>query len=146
MSKKSEYKQRNLEFLKQKAAESGVQQLPKGILYEVLGEGDASGKNPTPRSIVCVHYSGSLINGRVFDETDHTQCPAVFRLYEVIDGWQIALSRMRPGDPLAHLHSFRHGLRLAHHRRHPRQLHPHFRRRAAVYCLNTHWHNFKPTP
>ena len=98
MSKKSEYKQRNLEFLKQKAQEPGVQQLPKGILYEVLGEGDASGKNPTPRSIVCVHYSGSLINGRVFDETDRTQCPAVFRLYEVIDGWQIALSRMRPGD------------------------------------------------
>lgn len=98
MSKKSEYKQRNLEFLKQKAQEPGVQQLPKGILYEVLGEGDASGKNPTPRSIVCVHYSGSLINGRVFDETDRTQCPAVFRLYEVIDGWQIALSHMRPGD------------------------------------------------
>lgn len=47
---------------------------------------------------MCVHYSGSLINGRVFDETDRTQCPAVFRLYEVIDGWQIALSRMRPGD------------------------------------------------
>ena len=39
-----------------------------------------------------------ILNGRVFDETDRTQCPAVFRLYEVIDGWQIALSRMRPGD------------------------------------------------
>lgn len=52
MSKKSEYKQRNLEFLKQKAQEPGVQQLPKGILYEVLGEGDASGKIPR-RAALC---------------------------------------------------------------------------------------------
>lgn len=98
MSKKSEYKLKNEQFLQALSQEEGIGKLPKGILYKVNKEGDPNRKHPGPRSIVCVHYKGSLINGKVFDQTDRKQCPAAFRLYEVINGWQIALSCMRPGD------------------------------------------------
>ena len=47
---------------------------------------------------VRVHYTGRLINGRVFDDSRRDGIPAAFRLFEVIEGWQIALSQMRPGD------------------------------------------------
>lgn len=48
--------------------------------------------------MVSVHYTGRLINGRVFDDTRRTSIPAAFRLKDVITGWQIALPRMVPGD------------------------------------------------
>ena len=53
---------------------------------------------PNVRSIVTVHYKGSLINGRVFDNSYERNCPEAFRLCDVIDGWQLALQRMRAGD------------------------------------------------
>lgn len=98
MSKKSEYKARNIQFMADLANEEGICKLPKGILYKVLESGDPNGKTPNLRSIVSVHYTGKLINGRTFDDTRRDQCPAAFRLYEVIEGWQIALSQMHPGD------------------------------------------------
>lgn len=98
MSKKSEYKERNEAFLAAKKQEEGINELPKGILYEVKKSGNPQGRRPDLRSVVCVHYTGRLINGRVFDDSRREGIPAAFRLYEVIDGWQIALSQMRPGD------------------------------------------------
>ena len=98
MSKKSEYKARNEAFLAEKRTEEGIMELPKGILYKVEKSGNPQGRRPDLRSVVCVHYTGRLINGRIFDDTRREGIPAAFRLYEVIDGWQIALSQMRPGD------------------------------------------------
>ncbi len=98
MSKKSEYKVRNEAFLAEKRTEEGIMELPKGILYKVEKSGNPQGRRPDLRSVVCVHYTGRLINGRTFDDTRREGIPAAFRLYEVIDGWQIALSQMRPGD------------------------------------------------
>ena len=98
MSKKSEYKARNVKFMADMAQEEGICKLPKGVLYKVLESGDPNGKTPMLRSVVSVHYTGKLINGRTFDDTRRDQCPAAFRLYEVIEGWQIALSQMHPGD------------------------------------------------
>ena len=68
------------------------------MLYEVQKSGNPQGRRPDLRSVVCVHYTGRLINGRVFDDSRREGIPAAFRLFEVIDGWQIALSQMRPGD------------------------------------------------
>lgn len=98
MSKKTEYKQRNIAFLENLKQQEGILELPKGILYKVIESGDPNGAQPNLRSVVSVHYTGKLINGHVFDDTRRDQCPAAFRLYEVIDGWQIALSRMHKGD------------------------------------------------
>ena len=97
MSKKEIYKQKNIQFLKDLSAEEGIQSLPCGIFYKALqsGEGKVS---PTVRSIVSVHYKGSLIDGKEFDNSYKRNCPEAFRLCEVIDGWQLALQQMHVGD------------------------------------------------
>ena len=97
MSKKEIYKQKNIQFLKELSVEEGIQNLPCGIYYKVLetGEGKVS---PTVRSIVSVHYRGTLIDGKEFDNSYKRNCPEAFRLCDVIDGWQIALQQMHVGD------------------------------------------------
>ena len=97
MSKKEIYKNKNIEFLKELSIQEGINSLPCGIYYKVLqtGEGKVS---PTVRSIVSVHYRGTLIDGREFDNSYKRNCPEAFRLCDVIDGWQIALQQMHVGD------------------------------------------------
>ena len=97
MSKKEIYKQKNIQFLKDLSVEEGIQSLPCGIYYKILetGEGNFS---PTLRSIVTVHYQGTLIDGKEFDNSYKRNYPEAFRLCDVIDGWQIALQRMHIGD------------------------------------------------
>ena len=51
---KSNYKEENKEFLRQKATEEGVHTTAQGVLYEVLQQG--SGNKATIRSIVSVYY------------------------------------------------------------------------------------------
>ena len=97
MSKKEIYKNKNIEFLKELSIQEGINSLPCGIYYKVLetGEGKVS---PTVRSIVSVHYRGTLTDGREFDNSYKRNCPEAFRLCDVIDGWQIALQQMHVGD------------------------------------------------
>lgn len=97
MGKKEEYKEANLQFLKDLSQQEGIIELPCGIYYKVLASGSGM-SSPTVRSIVTVHYKGSLISGRVFDNSYERNCPEAFRLSEVIDGWQLALQRMHVGD------------------------------------------------
>lgn len=71
--------------------------MPCGIYYKVMESG--SGKlTPNVHSIVTVHYKGSLINGRVFDNSYQYNCPEAFRLSDMIEGWQLALQQMHVGD------------------------------------------------
>ena len=90
MSKKEEYKLKNEQFLQSLRTEEGVKELGAGVLYRVLENGQGSGATPRLNSIVSVHYKGTLINGREFDNSWKRNCPEAFRLNEVIDGWQIA--------------------------------------------------------
>lgn len=97
MKKNESYKLQNERFLAEIRNEEGVKELRAGVLYKVLEFGDGSG-TVSPRSIVTCHYKGSTINGRVFDETFSSGCPAVFRANELISGFQIALVNMHIGD------------------------------------------------
>ncbi len=97
MSKKEIYKQKNIQFLKDLSAEEGIMSLPRGIYYKVLEQGNGS-TSPTIRSIVSVHYRGTLIDGKEFDNSYKRNYPEAFRLCDVIDGWQIALQQMHVGD------------------------------------------------
>ena len=97
MGRKEEYKLQNEQFLERLRTEEGINELPCGIFYRVLEEG-RDGPVPRLNSIVSVHYKGTLINGREFDNSWKRNCPEAFRLNEVIEGWQIALQRMRPGS------------------------------------------------
>ena len=97
MSKKEIYKQKNIQFLKDLFAEEGIMSLPRGIYYKVLEQGNGS-ISPTVRSIVSVHYRGTLIDGKEFDNSYKRNYPEAFRLCDVIDGWQLALQQMHVGD------------------------------------------------
>ena len=98
MGKKEEYKLKNEQFLQNLRTEEGVKELAAGVLYRILESGQGSSATPRLNSIVSVHYKGTLINGREFDNSWKRNCPEAFRLNEVIDGWQIALQQMRVGD------------------------------------------------
>ena len=97
MGKKKEYKETNRMFLKRLASQEGVFVFPGGIYYKVLETGGGT-VSPGPRSIVTVHYKGSLIDGRVFDNSYERTCPDALRLSDVIEGWQVALQKMHVGD------------------------------------------------
>ena len=97
MSKKEEYKLKNEQYLENLRTEKDVKKLAAGILYRVLETGQGT-VTPRLNSIVSVHYKGTLINGREFDNSWKRNCPEAFRLNEVIEGWQIALQRMHAGD------------------------------------------------
>ena len=45
-----------------------------------------------------VHYTGKLINDKVFDSSVQRGEPATFRVEQVIKGWQMALQEMKVGD------------------------------------------------
>lgn len=93
---KSNYKEQNIEYLRNKATQEGVHKTSQGILYEVLEKGN--GPKATIRSIVSVYYKGMLIDGSVFDDNTGQGYPDAFRLTDLITGWQIALTQMCVGD------------------------------------------------
>lgn len=94
---KQEYIIKNKDWLLAKAAEPGVRQLDKGVLYKILKKGSCTSAPPNRGSVVTVHYTGKTINGKTFDSSRGGVAPA-FRLRDLIPGWMIALQHMHPGD------------------------------------------------
>ena len=97
MSKKEEYIIKNKEYIKAKASEEGYNELPGGVLYKIIEQGNG-GKSPDINSVVTVHYRGLLVGGRLFDSSYRQGYPLAIRLKDVIEGWQIALTHMHVGD------------------------------------------------
>ena len=97
MGKKQEYKQKNEEYLKEVSQREGIKVLPHGILYEIIKEGTGEGKVQS-RSIVTCNYRGSLISGKVFDDSWQRGVPEAFRVNELVTGFQIVLCAMHKGD------------------------------------------------
>ncbi|GAB4283393.1 MAG: FKBP-type peptidyl-prolyl cis-trans isomerase [Marinilabiliales bacterium] len=83
------------EFLAENAKKEGVITLENGIQYEVLKEG--TGKQPNDSSNVTVHYTGTLIDGRVFDSSVERGQPIQFNVRDVIQGWREILPLMKEG-------------------------------------------------
>lgn len=93
---KQEYIEKNRIWLSEKAKESDVLPLDKGIYFRIIKKGKG-GTSPNRNSVVTVHYSGRTINGKIFDSSRGGTAPA-FRLRELIPGWIIALQKMHIGD------------------------------------------------
>ena len=93
----NQYKIDNENYLLEKAKEEGITALDNGVLLKRLEEGRGT-VCPKPGSLVYVHYTGRLIDGTVFDSTDGDPLPALFKVRDLIMGWQIALTRMHEGD------------------------------------------------
>jgi FKBP-type peptidyl-prolyl cis-trans isomerase FklB len=83
------------EFLAKNAMEQGVVTLPSGLQYKILKEG--KGVKPKSTSMVTVHYTGTLIDGKKFDSSRDRGQPATFPVNGVIAGWTEALQLMAPG-------------------------------------------------
>lgn len=85
-----------LKFLAENRKKQGVVELPSGLQYIVLKEGD--GEIPTATDKVKCHYHGTLIDGTVFDSSVERRQPAVFPVNGVIKGWVEALQLMSTGS------------------------------------------------
>ena len=86
----------NQAFLEENKKAAGVVVTDSGLQYEILTEGN--GAKPTAESTVRVHYTGSLIDGTVFDSSVKRGTPAEFPVGGVIKGWTEALQLMPVGS------------------------------------------------
>lgn len=84
------------EFLEKNKKEEGIVELPSGLQYKVLKEG--TGPKPTTSDRVKVHYTGKLLDGKVFDSSVERGEPATFGLSQVIPGWTEGLQQMPVGS------------------------------------------------
>jgi K(+)-stimulated pyrophosphate-energized sodium pump len=85
-------------YLAENAKKEGVTTTESGLQYEVLTTGD--GASPSAEDSVTVHYTGTLIDGTVFDSSVERGEPATFGVSQVIPGWTEALQLMSVGDKL----------------------------------------------
>jgi FKBP-type peptidyl-prolyl cis-trans isomerase FklB len=82
-------------FLAENAKKEGVVTLPSGLQYKIINEG--IGNSPLDTSMVTVHYTGTFIDGTVFDSSVERGEPATFGVNQVIQGWTEALKLMKVG-------------------------------------------------
>lgn len=82
-------------FLAENKNQPGVTELPSGLQYSVITEG--TGPKAKANNQVKVHYTGTLINGTVFDSSVSRGEPAVFGVTQVIAGWVEGLQLMSAG-------------------------------------------------
>ena len=83
-------------FLVENKAKAGVTTTASGLQYSVEKEG--TGAKPTATDRVKVHYTGRLLDGKVFDSSVERGTPAEFGVGEVIKGWTEALQLMPVGS------------------------------------------------
>jgi FKBP-type peptidyl-prolyl cis-trans isomerase len=87
---------------KAKAAQEAVDKMfanaittKSGLKYVVEKEG--TGASPMDTSNVTVHYTGSFMDGKIFDSSVTRGQPATFPLNRVIPGWTEGLQLMKEG-------------------------------------------------
>jgi FKBP-type peptidyl-prolyl cis-trans isomerase FklB len=83
-------------YLASNKKKEGVVALPSGLQYKVMQKG--SGKKPTAKDTVLVHYRGTLLNGEEFDSSYTRGQPATLEVGGVIEGWKQALELMPVGS------------------------------------------------
>lgn len=83
------------QYLADNAKRPEVKVTASGLQYQIIKEGE--GESPKATDKVKVHYTGCLIDGKVFDSSVQRGEPAVFGVNQVIPGWVEALQMMKPG-------------------------------------------------
>jgi len=82
-------------FLAGNKTKEGVITLASGLQYKIITPG--SGEFPKETDQVKVHYTGTFIDGKVFDSSIERNEPIVFGVNQVIPGWTEGLQLMQPG-------------------------------------------------
>ena len=85
-------------FLAANKTKEGVKELPGGVQYKVIKEGN--GPIPADSSRVMVSYEGRTIEGKVFDSSDknNDNNPVQITIKDMIPGWIDALTHMPVGS------------------------------------------------
>lgn len=83
-------------FLAENALNKSVYQTKSGLQYKIVKKGN--GKHPQATDQVKVHYTGKLLNGKVFDSSVQRGEPITFGLNQVIPGWTEGLQLMDEGS------------------------------------------------
>jgi len=86
----------NEKFLEENAKKEGVITLSSGLQYIILEEG--TGELPTINDQIRAHYTGTLIDGTVFDSSTDRAEPVLFNLNNLIPGFREALLLMPVGS------------------------------------------------
>ncbi len=72
-----------------------VKRHESGIYYQILKEGE--GGHPEKQHFIEVNYRGKFLDGKIFDSNDKKGIPSYFNLWEMIEGWQIAIPMLEQG-------------------------------------------------
>jgi FKBP-type peptidyl-prolyl cis-trans isomerase FkpA len=88
-------KQLSKGFLETAAKEKGAEKTASGLIYTPIKAG--TGPQPKSTDVVKVHYTGTLIDGTVFDSSVKRGQPAEFPLNQVIPCWTEGVAKMKVG-------------------------------------------------
>jgi len=83
------------DYLAANKLKEGVIETASGLQYKILKPGE--GESPADADMVQVHYTGTLIDGTVFDSSRERGEPIEFPVNGVIPGWTEALKLMKTG-------------------------------------------------
>ncbi|SEB21647.1 FKBP-type peptidyl-prolyl cis-trans isomerase [Pedobacter hartonius] len=86
----------NQTFLENNKKQLGIKVTTSGLQYKILKEG--TGPKPVPGCKIVVHYTGALINGKIFDSSFENGKASIFPINDVIPGWMEALQLMNKGS------------------------------------------------
>jgi FKBP-type peptidyl-prolyl cis-trans isomerase FkpA len=82
-------------YLENAAKEKGAEKLSSGLIYQPINGG--TGKQPKNTDTVKVHYTGMLIDGKIFDSSVKRGEPVEFPLNQVIPCWTEGVGKMKVG-------------------------------------------------
>jgi len=88
-------KVKSREFLERATREPNAQKTATGLIYVPVLEG--SGVQPAETDTVKVHYTGKLVDGKIFDSSVKRGAPAEFKLDSVIKCWTEGVAKMKVG-------------------------------------------------
>ena len=97
-AKSEKEKKKGAEYLEKFVKTEGGTLTESGLAYKVLEPG--SGKAPGKTDVVEVHYTGTLIDGTVFDSSRERDKPVSFPLNRVIKGWTEGLQLVKKGGKI----------------------------------------------
>ena len=88
-------KAKSKDYLDNAAKEKGAVKTDSGLIYIPIKAG--TGKQPKSTDVVKVHYTGNLIDGKIFDSSVKRGQPVEFPLNQVIKCWSEGVSKMKVG-------------------------------------------------
>jgi len=83
-------------FLEENGKKEGITTTETGMQYKIINQG--SGPVPGPEDIVELHYIGTTLDGKEFDNSYKKGKPVTFQVQRTYQGWSEALRMMKTGS------------------------------------------------